>query len=68
MNTFLLLCEQYHWCEKDYVEKTWEQGRALPKEHRQEFLRKCELLSKWKSEPLFHEIAGFVNDKGSMER
>ncbi len=63
--SFLSLCEP--WCDKAYAEKTWEQGNCLPKEHRQEFFRKVDLLSKWKSGSLFHEIAGFVNDKGAME-
>lgn len=68
-----LLVEQ-QWCDQPYADKTWDQGCSMS--DRDEFFRKVALLLAWaivpsrlgKAKLLFHEIAGFVNDRGAMRQ
>lgn len=70
-----LVVEQ-QWCDEAYAEKTWKQGLELRGEHREQFLKKARIMLSWsyaqltieKARLLHHEMAGFVNDKGAMER
>ncbi len=71
---FKALLLQQQWCDEGYADKTWEQGIAMP--DRAEFVRKVNLLLGWaripskvgKAKVLYHEIAGFVNDRGAMQQ
>ncbi len=62
------------WCDEHYADKTWAQGTSM--DDREEFLRKVRLLLAWANVPsrvkkarvLYHEIAGFVNDRGAMRQ
>jgi hypothetical protein len=66
------------WCDRHYLDKTLTQLHALSREHRAEAFRKMRVLANaYRSQSdrtrklakrLFHEIAGFVNDHGHMER
>ena len=63
-------------CDAAYADKTWDQSRQLRTDNRREFYRKVLLMLAWARLPkmlgraklLFHEISGFVNDRGAMER
>jgi hypothetical protein len=67
---------QHQWADEVYVEKTWDQRQQLSAKYRAEFDRKVTLMVTWarstkcekKARPIFHEIAGFVNDHGAMKR
>lgn len=58
-----------------YADKTWDQGSALRGQDREEFTRKVRVMvnsaTHESTAPLakkiFHEIAGFVNDRGAMQ-
>ncbi len=64
--------------DEGYAQKTWEQRTNLRADNRAEFYRKCVLFCGYcrgrsekmqgKAKVLFAEIAGFVNDRGAMER
>lgn len=64
--------------DEAYAQKTWDQRMQLRQENRTEFYRKCVLFCTYmrirseekrnKARVLFHEIAGFINDRGAMER
>ena len=67
---------EQEWCDVSYADKSWDQSRLLRTDNRREFYRKVTLMLTWARLPkhlgraklLFHEIAGFVNDRGQMER
>lgn len=64
--------------DETYAQKTWDQRLNLRAENRAEFYRKCVLFVTYsrirsdkmqgKARVLFHEIAGFINDRGAMEK
>lgn len=64
------------WFDQAYADKTWDQSRLLSPDDRREFYRKVVLMLTWSRLPkyaerartLANEIAGFVNDRGAMER
>lgn len=66
------------WCDRSYVEKTVAQAALLSAENQTEFHRKLRVLlnclkskadgPKKLAKKMFHEVAGFVNDFGAMER
>jgi phage replication O-like protein O len=70
---FRRVAVENQWCDDHYADKTWDQGAGMSE--RQEFFRKVRLLLAWANVPsrrekarvLFHEIAGFVNDRGAMQ-
>lgn len=77
----VILCravEAEGWCDRAYLDKTLNQLRSLSKENRDEAYRKLRVLAntylgkgervKTLSKKIFHEIAGFVNDRGQMEK
>lgn len=71
---FKSLLVERQWCDEAYADKTWAQGSAM--DDSKEFFRKVGLLLAWanvasrekKAKLLYHEIAGFVNDKGAMRQ
>lgn len=67
---------ELNFADEGYAEKTIRQAKSVTSEDREEVLRKmrvflncckCEHLHS-KARILFSEIAGFVNDKGDMQR
>lgn len=64
--------------DEAYAQKTWDQRTQLRQDNRAEFYRKCVLFCTYmrirteekrnKARVLFGEIAGFINDRGAMER
>lgn len=62
--------------DEHYAAKTWEQGLDLPRDNKNEFARKVNvMLNSAKhqatigfAKKMFHEIAGMVNDFGDMAR
>lgn len=70
---FRAILVENQWCDEHYAAKTWDQGCGLRGDDRTEFMRKVRLvLVSVKARPMlakkvFHEIAGFVNDRGAMQ-
>lgn len=66
------------YSDEAYANKTWAQRTNLTGDNRTEFYRKCVLFCGYcrgrseklqgKARVLFAEIAGFINDRGAMER
>lgn len=61
--------------DEHYAAKTWEQGLRLPRDDKNEFARKVNVMLNSAKHPatagfakkMFHEIAGFVNDHGAVQ-
>lgn len=76
--TFKNLTIEGQYADEAYAQKTWAQSRLLKPDNRTEFFRKVALFNNWarsadynvnkKCRVLFAEIAGFINDRGSMEK
>lgn len=72
----IALAEQ--WCDVHYLDKTFHQSSSLSAENRQEFYRKLRVLvncyhsksaaTRKIAHKMYGEIAGFVNDRGDMQR
>ena len=79
----MICSEEKKWCDEGYANKTVEQARNLEPNDKTEFLRKVKLCLDWaennardptaqedyrkKAKNIYHEIAGFVNDKGDCK-
>ena len=75
--SFVTLAKSEGWDSSgDYAEKIWRQHKELRPANREEFYRKIRVLlnsSKHEktirlSRKIYFELAGFVNDKGEMEK
>ena len=72
----IIVSEQ--WCDQPYADKTISQAGNLSAKNKEEFYRKCRVIihcyqsnsesTRKLAKKMFHEIAGFVNDHGAMER
>ncbi len=75
---FAMIAEAEQWCDGHYAKKTVDQITLLRGERRDECYRKMRVMlnafrsnslaTKKISKKMFHEIAGYVNDFGAMER
>lgn len=76
-NKFIDMAVNKQWCDKHYADKVIKQGRELRGEYREEFERKLRLCvgqgraqhraPQSLAKKVYHEIAGYVNDKGQMQ-
>jgi hypothetical protein len=73
---FMAVCIRNQWCDEHYARKAWDQRTLLNYKDRKEYMRKLDVLLTCsrstenlpKAKIIFHELAGFVNDHGAMQR
>jgi|GEM_PF-6891053 len=72
---FIQICIENQWCDDHYAQKVWDQRMMLNHDDRKMFLRKVSVIINSShhettlrlAKKIYHELAGFVNDRGAMQ-